>query len=71
MMAEIKDVVERRRAAEASALHALPTAAPFGARLHPDLVFDYRDRCRPASPAAAWLSGSALRTAQSCPCSAE
>lgn len=46
MLSEIKDVVEKRRSAEAGSLAALSSAAPFGSRLHADLTFDYRDRCR-------------------------
>ena len=63
MLAEIKDVVEKRRAAEASALSALSSAAPFGSRLHPDLVFDYRDRCAAHGPHSSPLCSPVRRRA--------
>ncbi|CAL8471863.1 g11405 [Coccomyxa elongata] len=43
MLQEIKDLVERRRAADNS-LSAVSSSAPFATRLHPDLVYKYRDR---------------------------
>lgn len=44
MMQEIKDIVEKRRQADAS-LAAVSSSAPFVSRLSPDLTYNYRDRC--------------------------
>jgi DNA-binding NarL/FixJ family response regulator len=43
MMQEIKDIVEKRRQADTS-LAAVSSAAPFAARLSPDLTYKYLDR---------------------------
>ncbi len=43
MMQEIKDIVEKRRQADAS-LAAVSSAAPFVSRLSPDLTYNYRSR---------------------------
>ncbi len=44
MVQEIKDIVERRRAADSS-LSAVSSSAPFASRLTPDLTYNYKDRC--------------------------
>ncbi len=57
MLQEIKDLVERRRAADSS-LSAVSSSAPFATRLHPDLVYNYRDRSGPAACCCLPLSSS-------------
>ena len=46
MVQEIREIVERRRAADSS-LSAVSSSAPFASRLTPDLTFNYKDRCAP------------------------
>ncbi|KAK9905961.1 hypothetical protein WJX75_009654 [Coccomyxa subellipsoidea] len=43
MVQEIREIVERRRAADSS-LSAVSSSAPFASRLTPDLTFNYKDR---------------------------
>ena len=49
MVQEIREIVERRRAADSS-LSAVSSSAPFASRLTPDLTFNYKDRCAPGPP---------------------
>ena len=45
MLAEIKEIGEKRRAGEAASLSAVfSSSAPFGSRLHADLTFNYSNR---------------------------
>ena len=48
MLAEIKEIGEKRRAGEAASLAVVfSSSAPFGSRLHADLTFNYSDRRAP------------------------
>lgn len=51
MLAEIKEIGEKRRAGEAASMSAVSgSSAPFGSRLHADLTFNYSNRRAAMNP---------------------